>query len=230
MRLWFSLNSSPYNMTSKIWSVSIPLWFSLNLYVAAGWRRTQWFPSHYGSRSTDTPAYSTWTGWNVSIPLWFSLNRKDSPNVSRFSGFHPTMVLAQRWPCKTTENAAEQFPSHYGSRSTGRTQLRPKSLSAVSIPLWFSLNIIPFENPVVEQTSFHPTMVLAQLIPLARKNVSTNAFPSHYGSRSTKLKASRKSSRLSFHPTMVLAQRSRRNTDAYETDTFPSHYGSRSTR
>jgi len=55
-------------------SVSIPLWFSLNVYQVS--QGLHLFP--------------------VSIPLWFSLNKKARNTRNQLYSFHPTMVLAQQ--------------------------------------------------------------------------------------------------------------------------------------
>jgi len=119
-------------------------------------------------------------GRGVSIPLWFSLNLEDQ--APRRSGL--------------------QFPSHYGSRSTGR-EILARSRPPVSIPLWFSLNWtgLAFLLMVI---CFHPTMVLAQR-ERRESAGSSSAFPSHYGSRSTSWRLFILF-RTCFHPTMVLAQ------------------------
>ena len=121
--------------------VSIPLWFSLNertvrtiepqqicfhptMVLAQQYRmyllfyHFRQFPSHYGSRSTQSKLSEQQRHRSVSIPLWFSLN-------FRVRG-HWSMV--------------RMFPSHYGSRSTGGQRQSIKGYSKVSIPLWFSLN------------------------------------------------------------------------------------------
>jgi len=76
---------------------------------------------------------------------------------------------------------------------------------------------------------FHPTMVLAQPIRLSSPYPPRSTFPSHYGSRSTKLNSEKKISSSSFHPTMVLAQ-PEDQAPRRPSLQFPSHYGSRSTR
>ncbi len=116
--LWFSLNWKRQWWMATSCVVSIPLWFSLN----------------------GVPRLSLVPRSRVSIPLWFSLNEVVEKKPTTFiSGFHPTMVLAQRkagdyeiqlLDCfHPTMVLAQRLPE--AKRVAGRT---------VSIPLWFSLN------------------------------------------------------------------------------------------
>ncbi len=103
-------------------------------------------------------------------------------------------------------------------------------VSIVSIPLWFSLNIVllrAFQSP---KTSFHPTMVLAQ--PRNGQGVVPEefVFPSHYGSRSTRVRTMSEAFKVKFpshygsRSTLFLPL------SLFLVFLFPSHYGSRSTR
>ena len=140
-----------------------------------------WFPSHIGSRSTNTPRPTLFSR-QVSIPHWFSLNERDRETEDRHPVcFHPTLVLAQRDDDDDLVSIFWKFPSHIGSRST-RNYFRGTINRHVSIPHWFSLN--ETATPVYSfQASFHPTLVLAQLgDPALGRNI------------------------FGFHPTLVLAQ------------------------
>gem|GEM_PF-5822555 len=122
-----------------------------------------------------------------------------------------------------------EFPSHYGSRSTDLWAALKPWFNKVSIPLWFSLNSVPYwprqkslvsiplwfslnegsrQEGILQISRFHPTMVLAQ-----HGNI-VSLFQCNGG----------------FHPTMVLAQLVKYNEDEETVTVFPSHYGSRSTR
>ncbi len=136
------------------------------------------------------------------------------------------MVLAQRNNV-LVGTPFKLFPSHYGSRSTHHFAHHPSFLH-VSIPLWFSLNLVDDVTDVMPAESFHPTMVLAQRggsykprssqvvsIPLwfslnsklEDSDLDLTPFPSHYGSRSTERVHRAYGGDSCFHPTMVLAQR-----------------------
>ncbi len=138
------------------------------------------------------------------------------------------MVLAQPFLERWAFDVLTEFPSHYGSRSTdlwaalkpwfnkvsiplwfslNSVPYWPRQKSLVSIPLWFSLNFLDCARPVLIPLGFHPTMVLAQ---------QTDNFVGF------KLSSC-------FHPTMVLAQ-PRNWLGVNPSEPFPSHYGSRSTR
>ncbi len=115
--LWFSLNEFLYVYTSTSINVSIPLWFSLN-------RTAHPSARHMASRFHPTMV----------------LAQPEAEKTRLFHlGFHPTMVLAQRIYIKEViklervsiplwfslnkserrqEDRLQQFPSHYGSRST----------------------------------------------------------------------------------------------------------------
>ncbi len=165
------------------------------------------FPSHYGSRSTDSAIVSIPAEKYVSIPLWFSLNSSVFSWLCDQVSFHPTMVLAQPFSKSFTKLALIMFPSHYGSRST-------------------KLN----SEKKISSSSFHPTMVLAQPEDQAPRRPSLQ-FPSHYGSRSTRgANSPAQDSALRFHPTLVLAQLERLERLGYIEFGFPSHIGSRSTK
>ena len=142
------------------------------------------------------------------------------------SGFHPTMVLAQR--------------SYKFDRSRGRL---------VSIPLWFSLNL-KTKSETRRSRSFHPTMVLAQQefwrwsicnflvsIPLwfslndnrKIKFIRKLPFPSHYGSRSTcEYQSVDGLERVVSIPLWFSLNEYERLIEFVVK--FPSHYGSRSTQ
>jgi len=120
--------------------------------------------------------------------------------------FHPTLVLAQ---------------PHGDSRTL--QEIRP-----VSIPHWFSLNLVRLSLLMIRMLCFHPTLVLAQHIyvvespswstgfhptlVLAQHNTwkrleeLTPMFPSHIGSRSTYFARAARLPQAGFHPTLVLAQ------------------------
>ncbi len=93
---------------------------------------------------------------------------------------------------------------HWFSLNT-RVQGICAQISHVSIPHWFSLNWSEKVILTAPCTSFHPTLVLAQL---KEKDVIAEArvFPSHIGSRSTDKRNSTTYHPFSFHPTLVLAQ------------------------
>ncbi len=144
--------------------------------------------------------------------------------------FHPTMVLAQ----------------HGGvSMKNDVIGFHPTMVLAQPGKIEISAGYAGF--------CFHPTMVLAQRIRWRQRRLCSLEFPSHYGSRSTKLPVLDTDVFVDrFHPTMVLAQQTGRtviglhvavvsiplwfslnltqggdeNADA---ESFPSHYGSRST-
>ncbi len=142
------------------------------------------FPSHIGSRSTCSFLIYIYAYRFVSIPHWFSLNTSTAKSGTSFSGFHPTLVLAQRkrylllhqkdvvFPSHIGSRSTRrqdsigrsptQFPSHIGSRSTVQRGILYVITFFVSIPHWFSLN--GFHTPLLLHyiTSFHPTLVLAQ--------------------------------------------------------------------
>jgi len=77
---------------------------------------------------------------------------------------------------------------------------------SVSIPLWFSRNLILLILSQLRLLGFHTTMVLTQLGKLSA-TPSIHSFPYHYGSYATCLSEIwRKHSALGFHTTMVLTQ------------------------
>ena len=99
------------------------------------------------------------------------------------------MVLAQLGSVWKEIQAVAKFPSHYGSRSTiyvwgapgpdgsfhptmvlaqRRRQVFHRRAFVVSIPLWFSLNVVSTGAWCGTPKRFHPTMVLAQQ-PLLQK-------------------------------------------------------------
>ena len=59
------------------------------------------------------------------------------------------------------------------------------NVSKVSIPLWFSRNLLLSKVSRRETQSFHTTMVLTQLSPDTGPTAIRNEFPYHYGSHAT---------------------------------------------
>ena len=121
---------------------------------------------------------------NVSIPLWFSLNTGHKQDGRRRGlRFHPTMVLTQlglyqlfesfclfpshygshstQFMSKTT--VLHKFPSHYGSRSTRRC-IRSSEVRKLFPSHYGSRSTLVPSTRHSGQRSFHPTMVLAQLL------------------------------------------------------------------
>ena len=164
--------------------VSIPHWFSLNCSL---------------TKDTNSGSY-------VSIPHWFSLN-KISPSLVLLASVVsiPHWFSLNGWGDESSISDVLWFPSHIGSRSTRRIGLE-LTLASVSIPHWFSLNWVMFLTYIPEHVSFHPTMVLTQLVCPASLKFNWEKFPSHYGSHSTAEFGEMVLQDRSFHPTMVLTQ------------------------
>jgi hypothetical protein len=141
-------------------------------------------------------------GFLASVPDFRSSASRDLALTNDFR------TVALYHSLLTTHHSQPLLSSHYGSRSTNHTAVA-LGKSAVSIPLWFSLNKPRASRASITSTPrFHPTMVLAQRAFICWERTAVTSR---------------------FHPTMVLAQpymfvaARRRRTQ------FPSHYGSRST-
>ncbi len=141
--------------------VSIPHWFSLNENDTHKFSVHQRFPSHIGSRSTQ------YIGIELNEEYMFPSHIGSRSTVYSLTcghtsqRFHPTLVLAQRLAYLAEKIRFCWFPSHIGSRSTQGGELDENGNIIVSIPHWFSLNLL---------------MAVSQTL---------RTFPSHIGSRST---------------------------------------------
>ena len=124
--------------------------------------RASSFPSHIGSRSTQQADEVVGLP-SVSIPHWFSLNKTLLHSTKcTFKRFHPTLVLAQRRKY-VPAIVLDSFPSHIGSRSTRFTLCT--SVPTRSFPSHIgSRSTILLTLTPSSYSSFHPTLVLAQLI------------------------------------------------------------------
>ncbi len=143
------------------------------------------FPSHIGSRSTqhsltiNSPHLASFPSHIGSRSTSFTVGL-----LRRRCSFHPTLVLAQLKISSNPSHKSPEFPSHIGSRSTC-SHYRASIINFVSIPHWFSLNMIPSHTSTIPLSSFHPTLVLAQ------PTTDMPAYSAWHGC---------------FHPTLVLAQ------------------------
>ena len=209
-----SLMSFPYHYgshatnhvqeTQRYKVVSIPLWFSRNLVettaldtrpsfhttmvltqpskrqgsLQGGCR----FPYHYGSHATLYAWVYVWR-FAVSIPLWFSRNQQRFPVELPLLRFHTTMVLTQQRTSKL--NSSELFCFHTTMVLTQLDRQYPRGTQhTVSIPLWFSRNVVRDSDGRIVGVSFHTTMVLTQHNPRTEIYIERR-FPYHYGSHAT---------------------------------------------
>jgi len=132
------------------------------------YRGRQWFPalpfpSHYGSRSTPTMVLA-----QRYLPLNLVFYRHSSTPTMvlaqlKTMRFHPTMVLAQR--IRAERAGIQKWSFH------------PTMVLAQRILVCIYQH---------KHKRFHPTMVLAQPNRAPQRAAYGIAFPSHYGSRSTR--------------------------------------------
>jgi len=168
-------------------TVSIPHWFSLNETSQKKWYHLCIV---------------------VSIPHWFSLNvTMKLPQVTWFSRFHPTLVLAQQATPENWRRDTGFHPTLVLAQRRGDREITLFSCK-VSIPHWFSLNVIA----------------------LALAAWGNSSFPSHIGSRSTRgrLDKVQQKPRVSIPHWFSLNAWEKIGGDA-DSLRFPSHIGSRST-
>jgi len=102
------------------WGVSIPLWFSRNIRKPIYNKRTEVFPYHYGSHAT----------------LRTTSRGCGSHTFPYHYGSHATDEIDEKYRKRYA------FPYHYGSHATELGFVSTGHLLPVSIPLWFSRNLV----------------------------------------------------------------------------------------
>jgi len=121
------------------------------------------FPSHYGSRSTVYRGRQ----WFPALPFPSHYGSRSTPTMVlaqlKTMRFHPTMVLAQR--IRAERAGIQKWSFH------------PTMVLAQRILVCIYQH---------KHKRFHPTMVLAQPNRAPQRAAYGIAFPSHYGSRSTR--------------------------------------------
>jgi len=145
--------------------VSIPLWFSRNIYAwATGPASRLPFPYHYGSHATRAKSQRSFHNLEM-FPYHYGSHATGSlpRNGGRVRRFHTTMVLTQLvGDSKHKMGEVTMFPYHYGSHATHPRGAKHSGTRYVSIPLWFSRNLYALIGATAALTSFHTTMVLTQ--------------------------------------------------------------------